>query len=45
MSKTPMTPERIMQLIDAYGSDPLAFPENERDAAAQMPRRAPGLRA
>jgi hypothetical protein len=35
--------ERILNLIEAYGADPAAFPEAERQAAAQRMTEAPGL--
>ena len=42
-----MTPtlsdERILDLIEAYGADPAAFPEVEREAAARRMTEAPGL--
>ena len=30
---TMMNDERLLQLIDAYGAEPMAWPEDERDAA------------
>ncbi|WP_273184187.1 hypothetical protein [Hyphomonas adhaerens] len=42
-----MTPtlsdERILDLIEAYGADPVAFPEAERDAAVRRMNEAPSL--
>jgi len=38
-----MPDDRILELIGAYGADPAAFPEAERDAAAHRIAEAPGL--
>ena len=31
---TPMTDDRLLDLIEAYGAEPMAWPEDERDAAS-----------
>ncbi len=38
-----MPDDRILELIEAYGADPAAFPETEREAAARRIAEAPGL--
>jgi len=43
MNRHDMTDERIFELIDAYGADPHAFPEAERDAVRKRLAEAPGL--
>ena len=39
-----MTPERLTQLINAYGSDPRRWPEAERRAAEVLLLRSPDAR-
>ena len=41
--KEMMPDDRILELIEAYGADPAAFPEVEREAAACRIAQAPGL--
>ena len=43
MTKPVTTDERIFALIDAYGADPDAFPEAERDLARRRMAEAPAL--
>ena len=43
MTKPGLTDERIFALIDAYGADPGAFPEAERDLARRRMAEAPAL--
>lgn len=38
-----LSDERILDLIEAYGADPAAFPEAERAAATRRIAEAPGL--
>ena len=38
-----MTNERVIQLIEAYGPEPAAWPEEERGAAETLLKRAPDL--
>ncbi|MEZ6001391.1 hypothetical protein [Hyphomonas sp.] len=38
-----LSDERILDLIEAYGADPAAFPEAVSDAAARRMAEAPGL--
>jgi len=38
-----MTPERLLTLIDAYGADPLSWPEVERDAGRALLTAKPEL--
>lgn len=38
-----LSDERILDLIEAYGADPAAFPETERESAARRITEAPGV--
>jgi anti-sigma-K factor RskA len=38
-----LSDERVLELIEAYGADPAAFPEAMREAAARRMAEAPGL--
>lgn len=40
-----MTPERVREIIEAYGADPGRWPDRERDAALAMLRRDGSLAA
>lgn len=40
-----ITEQRVRALLDAYGSDPVAWPPEERDAALAILAQSPGLQA
>src|SRR5690606_15531878 len=40
----PIRPDRVVELIDAYGADPLRWPDAERSAAEQALWNSPQLR-
>lgn len=40
-----MTPDRVMTLLDAYGADPVRWPEAERNAAMALINADPALAA
>jgi hypothetical protein len=39
-----MTPDRLQEILDAYGADPHRWPADERDAAAALLVATPALR-
>lgn len=38
-----MTPERVLELIDAYGAESIAWPEEEREAAKALIAASPDI--
>ncbi len=45
MSQAPISAERVRAILDAYGSAPQRWPDDERDAARALIAADPGLRA